>query len=140
MTLLKPTLKSQLNEYVPIKLSFSLTVIVFILNLALHFPFMWAYHRFKVNRKYLPSFLNHETTKLRPCLVVRSDDADEIHEIHKKWKHQFEILTIDENGLAVYNEQLSRRANTRSLSTKAASELPVISESHSSHIQSSSDL
>ena len=140
MTLLKPTLKSQLNEYVPIKLSLSLTVIVFILNLALHFLFMWAYHRFKVIRKYLPSFLNHETTQLRPCLVVRSDDADEINEIHKKWKHQFEILTIDENGLAVYNEQPSRRASTRSLSTKAASELPVISESHCSHIQSSSNL
>ena len=46
MTLLKPTLKSQLNEYVPIKLSLSLTIIVFFLNLLLHILFIWAYHKF----------------------------------------------------------------------------------------------
>ena len=70
MTLLKPTLNSQMNEYVPIKISLSLTVIVFVLNLALHFLFMWTHNRFKVIQKYLPSFLNHEATQLRSCLTM----------------------------------------------------------------------
>lgn len=61
MTLLRPTLVEKLEMYVPIKLSLSLTLIVFILNLILHALFMYLYHRFAIFKKLTPKFLQSNT-------------------------------------------------------------------------------
>ena len=57
MQMLKPTLVNKLDSYVPLKLSFMLTVIVFIGNLALHILALYLYHRFAIIRKYVPHFV-----------------------------------------------------------------------------------
>ena len=81
MTLLKPTLKSQLNEYVPIKLSLSLTIIVFFLNLLLHILFIWAYHKFTFIRKHMPKFLRKNEyipIQVKSIIVIDSDANDNV--------------------------------------------------------------
>ena len=81
MTLLKPTLKSQLNEYVPIKLSLSLTIIVFFLNLLLHILFIWAYHKFAFILKHMPKFLRkneYSPIQVKPIIVIDSDANENV--------------------------------------------------------------
>ena len=51
MQLLKPTLVNKLHEYVPIKLSLTLTIVVFFGNLFLHILAMYLYHRFSIFKK-----------------------------------------------------------------------------------------
>ena len=53
----KPALIDKLEIYVPIKLSLSLTIIVFIGNLALHILFMYLYHKVAFVRRMLPNFM-----------------------------------------------------------------------------------
>ena len=53
MKLLKPSLTRELNQYVPFKVSFTLTVTVFIFSTVLHLVFMFVYHRFNPKRSYL---------------------------------------------------------------------------------------
>ena len=53
----KPALIDKLESYVPIKLSLSLTIIVFIGNLALHILFMYLYHKVAFVRQMVPNFM-----------------------------------------------------------------------------------
>ena len=55
--MLKSTLVSKLDSYVPLKLSLMLTAIVFIGNLALRILAMYLYHRFAI-RNSVPHFAN----------------------------------------------------------------------------------
>ena len=63
MRTLKPTLVSEFKEYVPLKWSLSLTVIVFIGNIILYILFLYLYHRFKIIRKFVPSFLKSKNDR-----------------------------------------------------------------------------
>ena len=93
MTMFKPSLMKEFSSYVPIKLSLSLTVIVFILNLILHALFLWLYHRFRIIRQLVPSFLKHDdNTKIgvKPVICVKDQFKDEIN---PKWKQKFHILS-----------------------------------------------
>ena len=93
MTMFKPSLMKEFSSYVPIKLSLSLTVIVFILNLILHALFLWLYHRFRIIRQLVPSFLKHDdNTKIgvKPVICVKDQFKDDIN---PKWKRKFHILS-----------------------------------------------
>ena len=62
MTLFRPTLIEKLEMYVPVKLSLSLTLIVFFLNIILHVIAMYLYHRFAIFKKLTPKFLRKRET------------------------------------------------------------------------------
>ena len=62
MTLFGPTLVEKLEMYVPVKLSLSLTLIVFFLNNILHVIAMYFYHRFAIFKKLTPKFLRKRET------------------------------------------------------------------------------
>ena len=88
MTMFKLSLMKEFSSYVPIKLSLSLTVVVFILNLILHALFLWLYHRFRIIRQLVPSFLKHDdNTKIG----VKPDQFKD--DINPKWKRKFHILS-----------------------------------------------
>ena len=54
MKLLKPSLTREFNQYVPFKVSFTLTVIVFIVSTVLHLVFMYFSHRFDLRDRIFP--------------------------------------------------------------------------------------
>ena len=93
MRKLKPTLVSEFKEYVPLKLSLSLTVIVFIGNIILHILFLYLYHRFKIIRKFVPSFLKSKNDDIgvKPVISVKDNIAADA--IPQKWKDNYHILT-----------------------------------------------
>ena len=51
---LKPSLTREFNQYVPFKVSFTLTVIVFIVSTVLHLVFMYVDHRFNLKDRIFP--------------------------------------------------------------------------------------
>ena len=57
MKLLKPALTKEFNQYVPFRVSFMLTITVFIVSTALHLLFMYIYHRYNLASKLFPSLL-----------------------------------------------------------------------------------
>ena len=54
MNFLKPSLTREFNQYVPFKVSFTLTVIVFIVSTVLQLVFMYVYHRFNLENRRFP--------------------------------------------------------------------------------------
>ena len=72
MSSLNPSFKSYFNEYVPAKVSFSLTVVVFIGIMILHLIMMYLYHKCKVIRKYVPSVFRFGVDKpnVRPVMFI----------------------------------------------------------------------
>ena len=57
MQLLKPSLVDKLKSYVPIKLSLTLTITVFIVNLLLHILVMYLYHKIRFFQRITPNFM-----------------------------------------------------------------------------------
>ena len=91
--LLKPTLTSKLETYVPLKLSLMRTVIVFCGNILLHILFTFLYHRFKVIRDLTPKVLKtqHDDLQLKPVFSVSPDKIDIIDKSRNEWKDKIEI-------------------------------------------------
>ena len=54
MKLLKPSLTREFNQYIPFKVSFTLTAIVFIVSTVLHLVFMYVYYRFDLKDRIFP--------------------------------------------------------------------------------------
>ena len=54
MNILKPSLTREFNQYVPLKVSFALTVTVFIVSTVLHLVFMYVYHHFNLEDRIFP--------------------------------------------------------------------------------------
>ena len=71
MQMIKPTLV-KLHEYVPLKVSIILTIVVFIGNLCLHLLAMYLYHRFVIFKKLTPSLLKDGKQKfsLKPIITT----------------------------------------------------------------------
>ena len=93
MRTLKPTLVSEFKEYVPLKMSLSLTVIVFIGNIILYILFLYLYHRFKIIRKFVPSFLKSQNDDIAVKPVISVKDNITADAIPQKWKENYHILT-----------------------------------------------
>ena len=64
MRLMKPALTREFNQYVPFKISFGLSLIVFLVSTVLHLLFMYIYHRFNLAAKLFPSFTDHKKQKI----------------------------------------------------------------------------
>ena len=73
MKLWKPSLTRELNQYVPFKVSFTLTVIVFIVSTVLHFVFMSVYHRFNLRDFQIFPKPSTKNNAIRPVVQVPRD-------------------------------------------------------------------
>ena len=67
MKLMKPSLTREFNQHVPFKVSLTLTIVDFIVSTALHFLFIYLYHRF------------HIKTVLRVCLAFSMPNLTIVH-------------------------------------------------------------
>ena len=91
MKLLKPSLTREFNHYVPFKVSFSLTVIVFIVSTVLHFVFMYIYHRFNLKDRIFPKSSKTNNT-IQPVLKLPNDCS---RELSKKLSKRYHLLAPD---------------------------------------------
>ena len=97
----KPALNDKLESYVPIKLSLSLTIIVFIGNLALHILFMYLYHKVAFVRRMVPNFmkLNGTNVPLNPVVSVPKHlKADVVSNLAKQLKTPPTVISPEEMG------------------------------------------
>ena len=67
------------------------------------------------------SFLKHDN--VRHCLVVKSDDVNEIHNVYQQWKNQYEIFHFEDNKTKLYKRSLSRRSSMDVPSSKVSTML-----------------
>ena len=101
MKTFKPALIDKLESYVPIKLSLSLTIIVFIGNLALHILFMFLYHKVSFVRRMVPNFmkLNGTNVPLNPIVSVPKHlKADVVTTLAKQLKQPPTVISPEELG------------------------------------------
>ena len=86
MKLWKPSLTREFNKYVPLKVSFTLTVTVFIISTVLHLVFMYFYHRFNLKDRIFPK----KTVKknaIKPILHVSHESSPAVFEKMSKRYH-----------------------------------------------------
>ena len=86
MKLLKPSLTREFNQYVPFKVSFTLTVTVFIVSTVLHFVFISVYHHFNLKDRIFPK----KTVKInaiKPILHVPHECSPAVFEKLSKRYH-----------------------------------------------------
>ena len=94
MQLLKPTLIDKLDSYVPIKVSLSLTIFVFIGNLLLHILVMYLYHKFKFIRN-----LTDTKIPVKQVMSVTKDQFPLLQSMDHKLKRKITFInesTTDE--------------------------------------------
>ena len=102
MQLLKPSLVDKLESYVPIKLSLTLTITVFIGNLLLHILVMYLYHKIKFFQRITPNFMKFSDGKitLKPVVSVANSELTKIQSLDHKMKNLMTIIgetNIDNN-------------------------------------------
>ena len=101
MRLLKPSLVDKMEQYVPLKLSLTLTIAVFFGNSLLHALAMYLYHRFAIFRQLTLKFMKSDNGRieLKPVLSVSAANRQEFVEQGSKIREKFMVLTQDEiNG------------------------------------------
>ena len=113
MRLLKPSLLDKMEQYVPLRLSLTLTAIVFLGNLVLHALIMYLYHRFAIFRKLTPKFLksNAGNIQLKPVLSVAAAHRNEFMEHGSKIRENYMVLTQGEMEACQTPKALSRRTS-----------------------------
>ena len=102
MSSLNPSLKSHFGQYIPARVSLSLTVIVFIGSLILHVLLMVVYHKCKVIRKLVPRLLKQqgiETANVQQLILLRGDDVTKATDLRNRYGDRFEFVYIDRNHL-----------------------------------------
>ena len=95
MRLLKPSLVDKMEQYVPLKLSLTLTIVVFFENLLLHALVMYLYHRFAIFRRLTPKFMKSGDGRieLKPVLSVSAANRKEFVEQGSKIREKYMVLT-----------------------------------------------
>ena len=93
LKLLKPSLTREFNQYVPFKVSFTLTVTVFIVSTVLHLVFMYVYHRFNLRDRIFPKTPT-KGNAIRPVLQVQNDYPLNLSE---KLSKRFYLISHDPN-------------------------------------------
>ena len=113
MRLLKPSLVDKMEQYVPLRLSLTLTAIVFLGNLVLHALIMYLYHRFAIFRRLTPKFLksNAGNIQLKPVLSVAAAHRNEFVEHGSKIRENYMVLTQGEMEACQTPKALSRRTS-----------------------------
>ena len=92
MKLSKPSLTREFNQYVPFKVSFTLTVIVFIVSTVLHLVFMYVYHRFNLKDRIFPK-KTAKKNAIKPVLQVPHDCSPAVSE---KLSKPYHLLPLNE--------------------------------------------
>ena len=64
MRLLKPSFVDKMEQYVPLKLSLTLTIVVFFGKLLLHALVMYPVHRFAILKRLTPKFMKSGDTRI----------------------------------------------------------------------------
>ena len=113
MQLLKPTLIEKLDSYVPIKVSLSLTVFVFIGNLLLHILVMYLYHKFQFIRNLTPKFLKSPESKIpiKQVVSVAKDQFPLVQSMDHKLKNKMTFInesTTDEETIPNIDRRLTK--------------------------------
>ena len=101
MQTFKPALIDKLESYVPIELSLSLSIIVFIGNLALHILFMFLYHKVAFVRRMVPNFMKLNGTNVPLNAVVsvpKHLKADVVTTLAKQLKQPPTVISPEELG------------------------------------------
>ena len=129
MRLLKPSLVDKMEQYVPLKMSLTLTLTVFIGNLLLHALAIYLYHRFAIFRRLTPKFLKGQdgNIALRPVLSVAATDRHEFQKQGSKLREKYMVLTQTE--LNDYQTPVNR-----SRLTSACSSMGNISKKQESQV------
>ena len=90
MKLLKPSLVKEFNQYVPFKVSFMLTLTVFVFSTALHLLLMYFYHRFNLATR-VPKIFDDLKRKLplRQMVEVPTEHENKIPSLKSKHGDRF---------------------------------------------------
>ena len=115
MKLLKSSLTREFNQYVPFKVSFTLTVIVFIVSTVLHFVFMYVYHRFNPKDRTFPK-KTAKKNAIKPVLHVPHECSPAVFE---KLSKRYHLLPL--NGKTAEISPLPPKTATPEFHQKAAS-------------------
>ena len=99
MKLLKPSLTREFNQYVPFKVSFTLTVIVFIVSTVLHLVFMLVFHRYNPRGRIFPKSSTKKNA-IKPVLHVPNECSPTVSA--KSVKRSY-FLPLNEDTLAKVN-------------------------------------
>ena len=97
MKLLKPSLTREFNQYVPFKVSFTLTVIVFIVSTVLHLVFLYVYHRFNLKDRIFPK-KTAKKNAIKPVLHVPHDCSPAVFE---KLSKRYHFLPLNEKTAGI---------------------------------------
>ena len=107
MKLLKPSLTRKFNQYVPFKVSFTLTVTVFIISTVLHLVFIYVYHRFNLKGRIFPQ-KTAKKNAIKPILHVPHECSPAVSEKLSKCYHLLpsnektaEILPLPQKRLSL---------------------------------------
>ena len=94
MQLLKPALVDKLESYVPINLSLTLTILVFIGNLLLNILVMYLYHKIKFFQRITPNFMKFSDGKipLKPVISVANSELTKVQSLDHKMKNLMTII------------------------------------------------
>ena len=113
MRLLKLSLVDKMEQYIPLRLSLTLTAIVFLGNLVLHALIRYLYHRFAIFRRLTPKFLksNAGNIQLKPVLSVAAAHRNEFVEHGSKIREKYMVLTQGELEACPTPKALSRRTS-----------------------------
>ena len=105
--LLKPSLTREFSQCVPLKVSFTLTTIVFVVSTLLHLLFMYIYHKYHLADRLFPTKLINNKIKVKPCLDI-SEDINMLYLTSKKvWDTAFVFRSFPKiNALIQTNHQL----------------------------------
>ena len=109
MKLLKPSFTEKLESYVPIKLSLTLTVIVFIGSTLLQCLCTYLFHRFKAVRDITPRFLKtaHGDIRIKPVVAMDIDESERdekttrLMESREEWQNKYTVLDVIDETVSV---------------------------------------
>ena len=118
----RPALIDKLEFYVPIKFSLSLTILVFIGNLALHILFMFSYHKIDFVQRLVPNFMKLIGTNvpLNPVVSVPKHlKADVVANLTKQLKKPPKVISPEDMGTLKrqHRRNLMPATSTMSLNT-----------------------
>ena len=95
LTMLKPSLEKQFNNYISWKSHLMIGIAVFILSALLHLGLMLALHRYKKLHKFQPFShkLDKEKIPLKPIMVVEDQHLDRVQNDEKfQWRNHSLLL------------------------------------------------
>ena len=97
MKLLKPSLTREFNQYVPFKVSFTLTIVVFIVSTILHLLFMYIYHKYHLADRLFPKKLIKNKFNVKPSLDVPDEHKEALPDLQKSLGHRFSFRVPSKN-------------------------------------------